>query len=501
MVSDYPPMTRPNVLFLVMDTARAQSVLPSENPGVMPNLESFQEGATTFSDAITSAPWTLPSHASMFTGQYTTDHGTNAGSLTFEPEVVPLAEQLRQSGYETMAISNNSWISPEFGFDAGFDYFYGGWELIKGGVDLQGVVRENSNRIQQFKEVVNKLTVSNLHRTILNTAYAWGYHRRYDYGAKFTNYRIKRLLNKTWNQSRPFFLFVNYLEPHLTYDPSKPYRYKHIPDDLSQEQLESVDQKPWEYLAGNADMTEDDFRALEALYEGELSYLDYRLGQLFDFLQGEGVLDETLIVVVGDHGENIGDHGLMDHQYCLYDSLLRVPLILRYPEQVPVGSTTDKLVEIRDLYPTVLNLCEVELPTDKSVSSFSLLDGSGLNSNKGREEVFAEYTVPQPDVDQLRSRTDNPGRLKFLNLLDRSLRCVRTRNWKYIRGTDGSEKLFDLDSDPGETTDISETNPSVVSELQEKLDSSFEPLSDRFGEKMEEVDAGARQRLEDLGYI
>jgi arylsulfatase A-like enzyme len=213
------------------------------------------------------------------------------------------------------------------------------------------------------------------------------------------------------------------------------------------------------------------------------------------------VLNETLVVVVGDHGENIGNHGLMDHQYCLYDTLLRVPLILRYPAQVPAGNTSDELVEVRDLYPTVLDLCELETPADESVSLFSLLDNSGLNGNKTREQVFAEYTVPQPDVDQLRSRTNDPDQLEFLDSLDRSLRCVRTQNWKYIRGTDGSEELFDLNSDPRETTDVSEANPFVVSELQEKLDSSFEPFSDLSGGKMEDVDTGARQRLEDLGYI
>jgi arylsulfatase A-like enzyme len=496
-------MTRPNVLFLVMDTARAQSALPAENPGVMPNLESFQKGAATFSDAITSAPWTLPSHASMFTGQYTTDHGTNAGSLMFEPEVTPLAEQLRQSGYETMAVSNNTWISPQFGFDVGFDHFYCGWELLKGGVDLQEIVRENYSRIQQLKSIVDELTLNNIHRTILNTAYAWGYHRRYDYGAKFTNYRIKRLLSKTWDQSRPFFMFVNYLEPHLTYDPPKPYRYEHVPDDLSREQLESAPQEQWEYLAGGVDMDEDDFRALEALYEGELSYLDYRLGQLFDFLRSEGILDETLVFVVGDHGENIGDHGLMDHQYCLNDTLLRVPLIVRHPEMVPSGWKTDALVELRDLYPTILDLCDVDVSLDESVSSFSLGEDGYIDETTigDREFVFAEYTVPQPDLDELRSRTDDEEALAFLDSLDRSLRCLRTGDWKFVRSHDGSVELFDLNSDPGETNNIAENHSELVTDFGERLDTKFDSLKPSTGARLENVGEGTRDRLKDLGYI
>ena len=496
-------MTRPNVLFLVMDTARAQSALPSENPGVMPNLESFQDGATTFTDAITSAPWTLPSHASMFTGQYTTDHRTNAGSVMFEPQVTPLAEQLRQSGYETMAISNNTWISPEFGFNVGFDHFYCGWELLKGGVNLQDIVRDNCSRIQQFKSIVDELTFNNFYRTILNTVYAWGYHRRYDYGAKFTNYRIRRLLSKTWDQSQPFFMFVNYLEPHLTYDPPKPYRYEHVPDDLSRDQLESVPQEQWKFLAGGVDMDEDDFRALEALYEGELSYLDYRLGKLFDFLRSEGILDETLVFVVGDHGENIGDHGLMDHQYCLNDTLLRVPLIVRHPELVPSGWKTDALVELRDLYPTILDLCDINVSLDESVSSFSLGEDGYIDETTvgDREFVFAEYTVPQPDLDELRSRTDDEETLAFLDSLDQSLRCIRTDKWKLIHSTNNSQQLYNLETDSGETTDVAADNPEVVDDLKEIMESRLDPLEESSKPQLTEMDSGTRDRLSDLGYI
>lgn len=503
-VPDYPTaMTRPNVLYLVMDTARAQSALPSENPGVMPNLKSFQKEATTFSNAITSAPWTLPSHASMFTGQYTSDHGTNAGSMAFEPEVKPLAEQLRQSGYETMAISNNKWISPEFGFDTGFDYFYGGWELLKGGADLGGLVRENDSRIQQLREILDNLTFTNWHKTLLNAAYAWGYRKRYDYGAKFTNYRIKRLLRKNRDRSRPFFLFVNYLEPHLTYDPRKPYRYKHVPDDISPEHLESVDQEPWEYLTGGVNMTEDDFRALEALYEGELSYLDYRLGRLFDFLQKKELLEETLVIVVGDHGENIGDHGLMDHQYCLNDTLLRVPLIIRHPDLVPSGMKTRALIEIRDLYPTILDICDADADLDETISSSPLSEGGRIDETTigDREFVFGEYIVPQPDLDKLRARTENKEILAFLDSLDRSLRCVRTKRWKFIHGSDGSIQLYNLETDSAETTNVAMDYPDVVADLKDVLESRFDPFNESANSQLNELEPSTRDRLNDLGYI
>lgn len=496
-------VNRPNVCLIVMDTARAQSVLAGENPGVMPNLESFASDGLTFTNAITTAPWTLPSHASMFTGQYTSDHRTNAGSLSFDPEVAPLASCLREDGYKTAAISNNTWISPEFGFDSGFDHFQRGWKLSSEGVELTDIVRDYDTRTGQLRAILSKLTVTDMPATVANIIHSRFYHKKYDYGAKLTNYRAKKFISDIRDESHPFFLFLNYLEPHLEYNPPKSYRYEHQPTDMSASDLDSVNQEQWEYICGNVDMDNADFRALEALYEGELSYLDYRLGNLFEWMQEEGVLNETLVIIVGDHGENIGDHGLMDHQYCLYDTLLRVPLIIRYPDSIPEDTTVQKLVEARDIYPTVLDACGLEMPEEDGISSHSLLASSPETSSTagGRDYTFAEYLVPQPDIEQLKSRTDSTEQADHLDSFDRSLRCVRTEDWKLIRASDGQEELYDLESDPEESEDVKDTHPEVVSELSEVLESEFDPIKEWSKERFDEMSGSTRSQLEDLGYI
>ncbi|WP_435079446.1 sulfatase [Halococcus sp. AFM35] len=496
-------VNRPNVCLIVMDTARAQSALPTENPGVMPNLESFAYEGSTFTNAITTAPWTLPSHASIFTGQYTSDHRTNAGSLSFDPEVVPLAARLSEDGYETAAISNNTWISPEFGFDTGFNHFQRGWKLTSEGVELTDIVRNNDTRTGQLRAILSNLTLTDFPATVVNALYNRFYHKKYDYGAKLTNYRTKEFVSKTRDEPHPFFLFLNYLEPHLEYDPPKSYRYEHKPKGASATDLDSVNQEQWEYICGNVSMDDADFRALEALYEGELSYLDYRLGNLFEWMEEEGVLDETMIIIVGDHGENIGNHRLMDHQYCLYDTLLRVPLIIRYPDSVPEDTTVQKLVEARDIYPTVLDACGLNAPEKDEVSSHSLLECSPKNpsTTEGRDYAFAEYLVPQPDIEQLKNRAGSAERADHLDSLDRSLRCIRTEDWKLIKASDGRMELYDLESDPEESEDVKDTHPEVVSELSEVLNSEFGLVKKWDREQFNEMSGSTRSQLEDLGYI
>jgi len=495
--------SKPNVCLIVMDTARAQSALPTENPGVMPNLSSFASEGTTFTNAITTAPWTLPSHASMFTGQYTSDHQTNAGSLSFNPDIAPLATRLSEEGYETAAFSNNTWISPEFGFSAGFDQFYRGWELFSGGVDLPDIVRKHDNRVAQIRAILSNLTATDLPVTVINALYSRFYHKQYDYGAKLTNFRIKRYLSNKHDTSQPFFLFANYLEPHLKYNPPKSYRYEHQPTDVSTAEMDSVNQEPWEYICGNISMNDDDFRTLEALYEGELTYLDYRLGKLFDWMDEEGILDNTLVIVAGDHGENIGDHGLMDHQYCLYDTLLRVPLILRYPDLVPKDATSKELVELRDVYPTVLEACGLNIPDKETVSNYSLTGGvsNRLKSLKRREHAFAEYLVPQPDIAQLKDKTRETKGIENIESFNRSLRCVRTERWKLIRSSRGEIELYDLNEDPVEGENLKSEHPDIVSELSEILEAEFDTIEYQNNEQFDDMRSSTRSRLEDLGYI
>lgn len=471
-----------------MDTARAQTVL--NNQELMPNFYQLAEEGTLFTNAFTTAPWTLPSHASLFTGQYTESHETHAGSKFFNPKVPTIAELLRQNGYDTVAFSNNAWISPEFGFDRGFDTFKTGFELVNCETNLISVAKENQGALEQAKAVGETLINRNAHRTIINAIYAKFFRGRYDDGARLTNWRVRRWLSNDKDSNKPFFMFLNYLEPHLPYEPPKPY----LPDELNRSDVGDVSQDAWGYITGKSKMSERDFEILGKLYECELQYLDSRLGQLFKFFKQNDLFEDTIFIVTSDHGENIGDHGLMDHQYCLFDTLLHVPLLIRYPEQLPVGKTCDALVEIRDLYPTLCELVNIKQELSSETSEHSLLGVT--DDGDGREEIFAQYVHPQPAISALRERVGEVPEtvLKY----DRALNAIRTDKWKLIEGSDRSQRLYKIFD---ESTLLNPNECSQYRYLLDRLRGTFGIPENKLESTSSSISETRESQLKDLGYL
>ncbi len=473
-------MDAPNVLLVVLDTARASRVYDAE---LMPNVNRLASGAATYESAYTTAPWSLPSHASLFTGEYTGEHGVHADARQFAPDEPPLAARFRAAGYRTLGYSNNFWISPSFGFDAGFEGFEVGWELFSGGEGFAEVGKQQAGLLGQLRAFAPKLLSLDAPKTLLNAAFLATVWDRHDSGAWFTTRRAKRWLEG----DEPFFMFLNYREPHLAYEPPAEYVSEVTPEGETPPDPGAVNQDPWAYVTGETEMDAAEFEKLEILYDAELRYLDARLGQLFEALDDRGLLDETIVVVTSDHGENLGEHGLMDHQYCLYDTLLHVPLVIRGPGVAP--GRREGLVELKDLHGTLLAAAGLE--TDPTVD---------LRGRPDREAIAAEYRAPMPSIERLRTEY---GELPESALAyDRGLQALRTDDWKLIRGTDGSERLYDLRTDPGEHEDVSAAASEVRDRLADRLRGRLVPIAD---DESTETDADVpnaiEDRLEDLGYL
>jgi arylsulfatase A-like enzyme len=276
----------------------------------------------------------------------------------------------------------------------------------------------------------------------------------------------------------------------LEYDPVPEFRDRFL-NKVDDDRITSIDQNAWRYIAGKTELTTEDFEILRGLYKAEIAYVDSKIGELYGVLERTGLLENTCIVVVGDHGENIGEHGLMDHQYCLYETLLNVPLIIRYPDGNG-GEIVESPVETRDIFPTVLDVADIKLPASNAISDNS------LRTSPAREYVISEYRVPQPSMESLEAQVGRLSRevLKY----DRALRSVRRREWKLIEGSDGSIELYDLESDPLEYIDCSSEHPQKIELLSSIFDEECVPLSKdpNINAEMSEV---SRRQLEDLGYI
>jgi arylsulfatase A-like enzyme len=318
---------------------------------------------------------------------------------------------------------------------------------------------------------------------------------RGDEGAKRATAWVENWLDDR-ERDDPFFLFANYLEPHLEYRPPKRLAERFLPDGVSYEAAMDVSQEPWEYLAGHVELTDRDFAALRALYRAEIAYLDEHVARLRAALEAAGEWDDTVFVLLGDHGENIGDHGLMDHQYCLYDTLLRVPLVVD-GGAFAGGGEDDRLVSLVDVPATLLDAADVAAPAARAE-----FQGRSFHPDVETEphgHVFAEYLEPQPSMAALEEHVDDlPPRVSEY---DRSLRAVRSPEHKLIRGSDGSRELYHVADDPGEQRDLFRRRPERADRLESVLDEWLDSFEAADADA--EVDIGARrqEQLEQLGYL
>jgi arylsulfatase A-like enzyme len=310
---------RPNVLVLLLDTTRADHLgaLGYERD-TSPNIDRLARENLLYTRAYTEAPWTPPSVATLFSGLWASSHGmmpsagTDTAMQRLDEHVLTLAEILKSAGYKTAGISANPWISPEFGYDQGFDSY-----AVK------------------HKEAADVITDAGL--------------------AKLDELRAG---------GAPFFLYLHYLDPHRPYSLPKEY-------------------EPYKGQLKSARFTPPMLKFVNT-YDAEIRYLDASLGRLFAQLKAKGLYDDLVIVLVSDHGEQFGEHGYSGHGWTLYDEELHVPLIVK-PGRIEKGRSSDRVVSMIDVLPTLLTLVDVAKPP--GLPGLNLLDDAALAARRG---VFAE---------------------------------------------------------------------------------------------------------------
>jgi len=260
---------------------------------------------------------------------------------------------------------------------------------------------------------------------------------RFDRRASETTDTAVRFLRDQRDPKRPFFLFVHYFDPHAPYAPPQTH-------------------------ARRFDSPGKDDRHSRTIgdYDSEVAYTDLEIGRLLDELDGLELADRTLVVVTADHGEGLGDHGFSQHALYLYEEAVRVPLILRFPGAIEAGSTLAGPVEFIDIVPTVLDLLGLErfgVGLPGRTLAPALRGDERLDPS---HPVFLQrrpYRNGSVDVDEGRVQVGGP---KF---------AIRRGRWKFIAGRNRERELYDLQTDPGESHNLIQTKPEIVSELSRKL--------------------------------
>jgi arylsulfatase A-like enzyme len=509
---------RPDVIFLVLDTQRADKLSCYGNEAnTSPHLDAFAADATRFRHAYAPAQWTIPSHGSMFTGVYPSVHGLQQANSVLPDALPTLGERFAAGGYYTAAFCNNPLVGVvNNGFRRGFVSWLNYAGLLTSRPNQAGKDSTWVNRYRQwFKRILgnalNKVQDAFARSdALLSFAFTpfmvplWQTALSFkgNIGKSLRDTATLHIDRKGVAADQPIFSFVNLMGTHMPYHPPRRFVEKFAPqvlhDKEAQHYLQRFNSDPFGWLAPLAEAMGDSHRAiLEGMYNAEVANQDEYLGQFFSQLRQSGVLDNTLVVIVADHGEHLGEKHMIGHTISLYQELTHVPLIIRDPSNAfPRETTLDQPVSTRRLFQTMLTAADIATEAERA---YSLAPTATPDPDHGL--VFAE-SVPSSNVLSLVQK--HVPQLIKQHRYDQPRRAVWHGTHKLIRTGDDQSELFDINADPRENHTLAASQPDLVATMNGYISEwqshpSSAPLP--AGALSEGDDALLQKRLRALGYL
>lgn len=442
----------PNVLLISIDTLRADH-LGCQGYGreTSPAIDRLAREGALFEQHVSSTSWTLPAHAALFTGLFDSGHGCTDVDKALESRFETIAERFQENGYATAGFFSGPFLHPAFGFGQGFD-LYADCTSYGAALDAAKPVdwaKDDATRKASHEDIANPRTFDAFQR---------------------------------WFRGRedaPFFAFVHLWDVHYDFTPPPPFDTKFDPDYTGW-----VDGRNFFFDERiGPRMAKRDLDHLIALYDGEIAWTDTYVAKIRAELEQAGVLEDTVVVLTSDHGTEFFEHGWKGHRTTLYDEVVHVPLVVRWPGSVPAGVRVAAQTRSVDVAPTILALCGLEPLRDVSGASLlPLLSDASLRRGPGAHAI---------------SELDSVGR---------SLVSVRDPGWKIIGDRlRATARTFDLASDPGEHRPVDDpASPFVVAAARalEMAGLELQRLSAAHaGESAGSAPPeGVQRHLQDLGY-
>lgn len=479
---------RPNVALVVLDTLRQDklSCYGCER-NLTPNLDRFADRSTVYTRAVANSPWTLPSHASFFTGKYPSQHGATQLTPYLEEEHETLAQILKTEGYSTACFTCNSWVTQYTGLNRGFDHYQNFFGSLPDADFLSGIWRKIMD--SRFRSWGDKIVSwgNKIYEKMINK----------ENNKQWTPEAIDSALDFLQDNDEPYFLFLNLMDPHLPYNPPKKY-WQSFMGDLKPQDL---CQNSKEFNSNSKDIDDHQLDLLSRLYEAEVRYMDVQLKELLTVLEDSN----TLVIITSDHGENLGEHQLLGHEFCIYDTLLKVPLLVSYPEESSGGRGEGKQkeikspVDLRQLFPTILAAAGIESSSYQGATD--QLPNQDRHQSQKRP-IYSEYFRPKIELTQMRQidpQFSDPE-------VETNMKAVRSDSWKYIwyEKEEATDKLFNLEQDPQERTNLLEQHPEKAEQLRRMLAEKFDQANlaaKDANQVLDSMDQAVKGRLEELGYL
>jgi arylsulfatase A-like enzyme len=469
---------KPNVILIVMDTVRKDRLsCYGYGRDTTPHIDQLARSGVLFRNAYSSSCWTPPAHSSLFTGNFPSKTGVLNLVRTMPRSNLTLAEILKGEHYITLGVVANSMISAAFGYGQGFQAYDELYDVEAGYKNAAFFLRnsllygwlQNEPRAKPIVRLLTALIIRQKTAALFVGE---------DFSGDRVNERVFYWLD-TIPRDRPFFLFINYLDAHSPYEPPDSLLDRATADYNGwikgkkgyelMNAIHGVEEELWKGSPGA--MT--DAQYLSGLYDGEISYLDRKIWELVEGLKDRGIMDNTILFITSDHGEQFGEHGLMEHRNSLYQELISVPLILYSPSLYP-PRTIDGMVSLCDIPVTILDI--LRIPAPGSVQGKSLLPLLNGKTEEGPRPIVTEW---------------------------KDSKALIQGDWKYIRSAGRKkEELYNIVDDPHEEVNMIAREPEIARGLDGSLQAwidSFKPLvAANEGKKMNET---LRERLKALGYL
>jgi len=445
--------SRPNIILVSIDSLRADHLGSyGYARDTSPFLDRLAREGARFENAISTTSWTLPAHAAMFTGLQDSVHGLVDNGLRLAEEHLTLAEILRKEGYDTAGFFGGPYLHPTFGVAQGFDVYESCMTTI---ADHTGDADVRNSARMEFAPSHADVTGPETRKRVLR----WAQER---------------------NGEAPYFLFIHLWDVHYDFIPPLEYVERFSPDYRG-----SIDGRLISNPAIHPGMAKEDLEHVIALYDAEIRFTDDTLAGIVADLEEHGMMQNTLLIVTADHGEEFFEHGLKGHNKSLFEEVLRVPLIVHWPGRVAAGQVEMTQVQIIDLLPTLA----------------AAAGAPGPFAVQGRDlgPLFEGRTLAPKDA--LSELLIEGGRVRALRSNERKL-------IEMSRG--GAAYLFDLRRDPKELNPIgpddafgAEKRRAAQAELGAALErsSSFREMLGSTGAEALDLNAEVEAQLRALGYL
>jgi arylsulfatase A-like enzyme len=473
--AELPPAREgaPDVVLIVLDTVRAGSVSTyGYARPTAPAIDALAAEGVLFQDATSPSTWSLPSHASLFTGRYPSSHGAHSEHRYLDDRYPTLAQVLEANGYETFCFTANAWISDGLGLTRGF-----AWQ--------DESLRAQGGAGRGFVFIYRLLDRFGLQDT--------------DKGGDLVASRFASWArDRPPDADRPAFVFLNFIEAHFPYHQlprDSLYRFTDRP--YSELREISIDLLGANF-GGKGRPVDEVQEQTRDMYDGGVVYTSQLLSRIVESLRERGTLDDTILVVLADHGEILGERGgYFGHGPSFYQESVGVPLLMRYPPVLPGGVRVETPVSSLGVFATIVDLAGIEPPPTLQVGSLVPL---ALGRGGGSGPILSELH----DASAMGMLRDLPDPQMQTG---RRYRLFREGSLKLVTTSTGEALLYDLASDPAESRNLAAERPADLAHMQQRLaavaaDLGLPDLDAALaaGDDAPKLDAATQEQLRALGY-